>query len=343
MKHRSWLLTALTVFLALNLVSCGADSYAKESASDGGAWNSSPAYTAEYEMYEDAEWGASAPTTSTANSSGSSQSSTGSNDLNSRKIIKRAHLTYETTDYEEFLESLNACIASYGGYVENAENYGGGEYSYNYSRHGYMTVRIPANAYNAFMETVSAFGALIYRSENSEDVTMTYVDIESHIRALETEYNSLLQILEKAESLEDVLLLQSRISEVNYQLDSYKSQIRKYDDLISYCTVTIDVNEVYRQTTPNEHRLTFGEKISVGLRENLLDIGEGFSDFAVWFVTSLPYILIWAVIIVAVIFIIRALVRSWRRKRDKKLIEAYLKTHPASNETTEEKKIETNS
>ena len=137
--------------------------------------------------------------------------------------------------------------------------------------------------------------------------------------------------------------MQSRISEVNYQLDSYKSQIRKYDDLISYCTVTIDVNEVYRQTTPNEHRLTFGEKISVGLRENLLDIGEGFSDFAVWFVTSLPYILLWGAIIVLAVWIIRKIVIRHKKKKEKKLIEAYYRSHPNENKNEDQKNRADNS
>ena len=183
----------------------------------------------------------------------------------------------------------------------------------------------------ALMESVCGLGAVTHRSESREDVTMGYVDTESRIRALETEYQTLLDILDKAESLDDVILLQSRISEINYELDSYKSQLRKYDDLISYCTVYISVSEVWRESTPNEKTLTFGEKIAVGLRENLADIGEDFSDFAVWFVTSLPYLLIWAIIIAAVVLIVRAIVRRYKKKKEKKLIEAYLRSQ--KNET----------
>ena len=350
MNKRLFSLAAAVAVLLFSLNSCGGESYAAKD--EGGyAYNSSAPSYPDY-MYEDAEWGAyeeaepvtAAPAASEQASKPASGSDSSKNDLSSRKIIKTANITFETTAYDQFLESLNQVISSYGGYVESSETYGGGIYSSRYSsRSASVTVRVPADRYDAFVTSAGELGAVTYRTENQQDVTMSYVDTESRIRALETEYEALLEILAKAESLDDVILLQSRISEINYQKDSYQSQLRKYDALISYCTVYIHVNEVRRESTPDERSLTFGERIAVGLKENLADIGEGFSDFAVWFVTSLPYILIWAVIIVAVIFIIRALVRSWRRKRDKKLIEAYLKTHPASNETTEEKKTETNS
>ena len=121
-------------------------------------------------------------------------------------------------------------------------------------------------------------------------------------------------------------------------MDSYKSQLRKYDDLISYCTVRISVREVWRETVPDGRTQTFGERIATGLKENLLDIGEGFSDFAVWFVTSLPYLLIWAVVIAAVVLIVRAVIRRHRKKKEQKLIESYIRSqeHEAENKKTDE-------
>ena len=126
---------------------------------------------------------------------------------------------------------------------------------------------------------------------------------------------------------------QSRISELNYQMDSYKSQLRKYDDLISYCTVHIYVNEVWRESVPNARTITFGERIVLGLKDNLKDIGEGFENFAVWFVTSLPYLLIWAVVIAAAVLIIRAIVKRHKKKKEQKLIDAYIRSRENENNT----------
>lgn len=236
------------------------------------------------------------------------------NDLTERKIIKTANLDYETKTYDEFMESLRREIISCGGYIASQTARGGGEYSANTQRYAYMTVRIPASGYERFMEKAAEMGSLLYKSENSEDVTMNYVDTESHIRALETEYDALLAILEKAGDLNDVIKLQSRITEVNYQLDTYKSQLRKYDDLIAYCTVHISVNEVYRETPKNVEVLTFGERIAAAMENTFHDIADDAQDFTVDFLASLPYLCIWAVIITLAVLILRVILKKLKRR-----------------------------
>lgn len=250
------------------------------------------------------------------------------NDLSSRKIIKNATLSFETKTYDEFMNLLEQCITGLGGYIESQEAYSGGIYSSRNTRNSNIIARIPADNYNRFMNDVCNIGTVTYRSESSSDVTMSYVDTESRIKSLETEYNALLEILDKATSLDDVIMLQSRISEVTYQLESYKSQIRKYDDLISYCTVNIDVSEVWRETQ-NIEVMSFGERIVSGLKDTFYDISEDLTDFSVWLITSLPYIIIWCVVILVMIFVIRRISASikekHKKKKEQKLIEQYYK------------------
>lgn len=255
---------------------------------------------------------------------GSQESGTAQNDLSSRKIIKYAALNFETKTYDDFIAGLEQCIAELGGYIESSEAYGGGIYSSRNSRNSHIVVRIPESQYNRFMNDVCAIGTLTYKSESSDDVTMSYVDTESHIKALETEYDALIEILDKAASLDDVIQLQSRITEVTYQLDSYKAQLRKYDDLITYCTVNIDVSEVWRETQ-NEEVMSFGERIVSGLEETFYEIGEDLTDFSVWLITSLPYILIWAVLLTVLILLVRLCIQKIKRKKEQKLINRYMK------------------
>lgn len=260
------------------------------------------------------------------------------NDLSARKIIKNANVSFQTQTYDEFMTSLEQCIASVGGYIESQQAYGGGIYSSRSSRSSSITARIPESNYNRFMTDVCTIGTVTYKSESSNDVTMSYVDTESRIKALETEYDALIEILEKATSLDDVIQLQSRISEVTYQLESYNSQLRKYDDLISYCTVNIDVSEVVREVK-NEEVMSFGERIVSGLEDTFYDIGTDLTEFAVWFVTSLPYIIIWAAVIILIVIALRKIIKSRKEKRKKKneqkLIEQYYKQ---ANENTKSDK-----
>ena len=289
--------------------------YAETSAAADYAYtNGSTGGMSKSEIYYDAPMEAAPETESV-------QMKSGENDLTQRKIIKTANLEYETKTYDEFMESLNREITTCGGYIASQSARGGGEYSAMTQRYSYMTVRIPASGYDRFMEKAAQMGSLLYKSENSEDVTMNYVDTESHIRALETEYEALLTILEKAGDLNDVIKLQSRITEVNYQLDTYKSQLRKYDDLIAYCTVHITVNEVFRESPKNVEVLTFGERIAAAMEDTFLDIADDAQDFTVDFLAALPYLMIWAVILAAAVLILRVILKKIRRRYEIRRLE----------------------
>ncbi len=319
---------ALAAVLSVILTSCSSsvkseatDSMMMNSAASGEMYYDAPAMAEpEMEMLGDYNSG-----------SVNAENAKSDNDLSERKIIKNATLSFNTETYSDFTSALFASIASHGGYVESSQQYGNDSESdsqYGRSRRSMnVTARIPADRYDSFMSDAGgAFGCgtQTYRSESQDDVTMSYIDIESHLRALSTEYETLLELLSKAESIEDTITIQARISELNYQMDSYKSQLRKYDDLISYCTVNIDVSEVYREVS-SRSAVGVGERISAGLGETFDDIKSGLEDFAVWFVVSLPYIVIWAVVIAVAAIIARLAYRGSRKRRDRAKIDRYLK------------------
>lgn len=314
----------LSLFFAIvlfsSLVSCAntASSFNKENASDSLFYDADGIGDS---IYWDAE--NSAPTYGGASSSkpGTDINTSAGNDLDSRKIIKTATVSFQTKEFDDFISSLNAAIESVGGYVQNSELYGGGISTTRYSRSAYLSVRVPANMYNGFMQNVSSLGAVTHSNEYIDDVTLRYVDTESRIEALETEYNSLMELLAKAESVDYIIMLRERISDIQYQLESYKSQIRKYDDLISYCTVNINVEEV-RVEKVSEDKLTFGERISKGLDETFVDIGEGIQDFAVGFVTNLPYIVIWIAVIGIIAVVCTAVVKKSKKKKRLNITES---------------------
>lgn len=327
MKKERIRVCLLTLVMIFHLTSCG--SSVSNEAMDTMTAAEAPCTTAA--AYYDAEMLGEAAFEGTANASQSYKSVSGSavsvtadagtgtgtnaaNDLSERKIIKSASLQYETRTYDDFLASLSACIRTHGGYIESQESYGGNAYDTYSTRSAYMTVRVPLDTYDTFMSEAGNLGSITYKSENSMDVTMSYVDTESRIKSLKTEYDALIAILEKADKLEDVISLQSRISEVTYELETYEAQLRKYDDLITYCTVSIDVTEVEKET-PNVREMTFGEKITNGLNETFEDIAGDAADFAVWFVTSLPYFLLWAVFLAVIALLLRViLIRRKKRK-----------------------------
>lgn len=211
-----------------------------------------------------------------------------------RKIIKNADLSMETLTFEDFLKELDAHILACGGYIE-ASSVNGNTGNKKRLRIAEYTVRVPAQNLERFLELVGEKSNVTHKHIYTNDVTMSYMDIESRLTALRTEYDQLLKLLEKAELIEDIITLQERLSEVNYRIESYESQKRSYDDLITYSTVNIYLSEVERETPVVEE--TPSEEIARRFAESLSDVGEGLSEFGIGFVSNLPEILLWVTIL----------------------------------------------
>lgn len=81
-------------------------------------------------------------------------------------------------------------------------------------RHASMTVRIPTKHLEAFLQAAQASGNVVSQSETTEDVTLQYSDVESRKKSLEIEQERIWALLEKAESLESVIALEERLSEI---------------------------------------------------------------------------------------------------------------------------------
>ncbi|MBE6598380.1 MAG: DUF4349 domain-containing protein [Ruminococcaceae bacterium] len=313
----------------LSMTSCGSDSAVRDNVKFEAMTNGAAAdygYFADAEMempmeevvYDKAMGSTSSSYTSPAAPAGK-QPETGQNDLSARKLIKTANLDVETKHFDDFMKTLESNIASSGGYVSSS-SVNGSSFDSNRVRYANLTVRVPSDTYDSFVSGVAGYGNVTYQSESVNDVTLAYVDTESRIKAYEAEYETLLDILSKAESLDDVLVIQNRITEVTYQLESYRSQLRTYDDLISYCTVHLSISEVVELTEIKEKPATVGERMARGLKDTLDDIGDDTEDFAVWFVSALPVLVIWAVVIAAAVLIVKGAVRRARRKRYEKVM-----------------------
>lgn len=231
-----------------------------------------------------------------------------------RKLIKTVDLNVETKEYDKLMTELKNKVSELGGYIEHMDTYNGSSYShYRSSRSASLTIRVPKDKLNEFVETVSGISNVVRRSDNVEDVTLSYVDMESRRNTLKTERERLLVLLEKAESIEDIITIEDRLSTVRYQLESMESQLRTIDNQVDYSTIYLDISEV-QELTPVEVQTPI-ERIVEGFAESLRDIGDGAVEFAIWFVVNIPYFVVWGVIIAAVVVIIRA---CRKRKRAKK-------------------------
>lgn len=233
----------------------------------------------------------------------------------SQKLIRKIRMEAETEDLDTLLGAVKERIAELEGYVEAENIYNGSEYG-NSRRYRYanLTIRIPADKLDSFVEHVSGNANIVSSEETVDDVTLSYVATESRIKALETEQTRLLELLAKAESMDDILQIESRLTNVRTELEEVTSQLRVYDNLVSYGTVNLNIDEV-REYTVVEEPETVWERIGAGFMENLGNLGDFFVELFVFVVTALPYLVVLAVVAVVIIVLIR---RNRRKKKTTK-------------------------
>jgi len=316
MKKKRLITVMVTVGMVLGLAGCGGSSkstmndMAMSQASEGtysmstGGFDSAAAEMAEMDMLD----------------SGAEGSVVDSAAFSNRKLIRTVNMDVETKEFDNLLSAIRTQVKTLEGYIESMNTYNGSTYyGYSGTRNANMTIRIPAAQLDDFLNTISGIGNVIRRSENEDDITLTYVDLESHKAALLAEQTSLLELLEKAETVEDIITLQSRLSDIRYQLESMESQLRTFDNKVDYSTVYLNIDEV-EVLTPVQEKTTW-ERISEGFMNSLKNIGNGFKEFAVWFVINLPYLILWAAIIAVMIFVTLFFVNRGDKKRAKKNLE----------------------
>lgn len=228
-----------------------------------------------------------------------------------RKLIKTIELELETLDYETTIAYLEKSVNECGGYIESSSLEGNGIYSSFSERYGSFTVRIPKDKEDSFMQGMDDNTNVRRKSESTEDITLQYVDTESHKEALKVEQERLMAILEKAETVEEIISLESRLSEVRYEMGKYESSLRTYDNLVDYSTIRIEVCEVKEITQPPKK--TAGERMISGFKNSVKNVGTGMKEFIIGLVINLPYLVVWAFVIGAV----AGVVRAWKKRRKK--------------------------
>ena len=206
-----------------------------------------------------------------------------------RKLIRTLSLHAETENYDEFLSWVENQVRLCGGYIETME--ANTRYTSS-SRYANLTIRVPAAKLDEFAGLVGEESNIVYRSESSKDITTTYVDTQVRRDALNTEYTRLLELLEQAKSLNEILEIENRLTEVRYELQRIESQLRTYDNLVDYATISLNISEVEVYTVVEEEEKGFWEELGDGFANSLSGVWNIIKNAFSISIVALPYLLL---------------------------------------------------
>lgn len=227
-----------------------------------------------------------------------------------RKIIKTVGLELETKAFNDAVALITSSAASNGGYIEYSYISGESLQSNKIERHANFTIRIPASVLDSYVNGLGSSFNVLSKTENSSDITDTYYDAEARLKSLQTQEERLIAMLEGATELQYMLQLEQTLADVRYQIESYYSTIKRYDSQVSLSTVTINLYEVIEYQEVIEKPKTYGERISLAVRESWNDFVEGLKDFTVDFIYALPTLIILAVLIFVTVLIIKKIMKK---------------------------------
>lgn len=306
---------ALACALLIGLCGCGSSNYAADTTAGfvmDAATNYNPGFYEESESIEMVtEEGYGADTASEDQNYDS---------VSGRKLIRTVNMSVETQAFDNLLAYVEEETKQAGGYIEELNVYNGSRYSYSYRQNGYyndrnasLTLRIPKDALDGFLTDVAENSNILMRTEKEVDVTLTYVDLESHKEVLLAEQERLIALMEQAATIEDMITLESRLSEIRYQIESMESKLRTFDNQVEYSTLYLDITEVVAYTEVKTQDESIWQRMGEGFLRSLKNIGNALTEGFVGFIILLPYLVLLLGVGLLVVFIV-----FWGIKRSRK-------------------------
>lgn len=222
----------------------------------------------------------------------------------SRKLITTYNISAETQKYDEFVEWIEKFVSESKGYLETSSDNSWSEHrSYN------CVVRVPVDSSDSFLASLEDTVNIRSKSTQTDDVTLQYSDIEASIESVRIEQKNLQGMLEKAETIDDIIRIEDRLSTVRQTLESYESRLKVMDNQIEYVTIYLDVSEVGTYTEPVPDTW-WGQAVS-GFLGNCEGVIEFFKQLSLFIIVNIP----WFVLIGILIGVILLATRKGRMRR----------------------------
>ncbi|MBQ8831121.1 MAG: DUF4349 domain-containing protein [Oscillospiraceae bacterium] len=333
MKKRLSLILAV-ILIMVCLTGCGGaakDSAAYDNGTSSGSYGGSPEASEEsFDMEADYSY-----TTDTLTGEPGSAIISGVQVDMSEKIIYTAHADIETIDFDGSVEKVYGLLEQYNAFIENSyvtgKSYSTEFYGHQSYRVAEFTIRVPREYYSALTSSLDVLGNVISINSSVDNITTQYIDTQSRLDTYRIEEDRLLAMLEKATSVEEMIAIEERLSEVRYNIESLTSQLKNWDNKVNYSTVTLYISEVKELTVQVPVQRTYWQEIGDGLKNTFDNIGRFFKNLFKFIVVNFPVIIILAVVIAVVILIFRK-----ATKKDRQRVREIMAENEAKKEESNE-------
>ena len=207
--------------------------------------------------------------------------------LSDEKLVYRSSVSLETKDYATLTSELEELMKTFGAVTQSMSESGGT------GRTFHLTVRVPAQHFDEFIQGLrDSSGSVLNISTNVDNITEQYSNNEIRIKALETQHTRLLQLLEKARSLTDIIQIEERLSEVEIELTQLETYKNRMDADVTYSTVELTIREVQTYSETG-----FLQKLANAFNGSRSNFVRSIEDFIIDVIYMRPHLLVWIAVI----------------------------------------------
>jgi hypothetical protein len=221
-----------------------------------------------------------------------------------RLVIKNAEMAIQVERVREAEAGLRAKIAELGGYVVSSQNFGSDE-----EMSARVTFRVPAERFDAALSGVEGLAnRVLMRSVSGDDVTEEFVDLGSRLRTLEATRDRMLELLARAESVEDALSVNQALTDVQGEIEQITGRMQYLRQSAALSTVSVDLRPV-----PVTPIITAGGwqplEVARGALAGLVSFGQALVNLAIVVLVWTP---LWLPLLLGGRFVLRRLLRPRR-------------------------------
>ncbi len=152
-------------------------------------------------------------------------------------VVRYGNLSLEVNDVDDALARVTTLIESAGGYISSSSRSGEGEYLYLS-----VTLRVPAAEFSAVMASLRSEGEVLYEDIYSYEVTMQVLDLEARLENLRASESAFLKLLDRAQTVADVVAVQSELSRIQGDIESFEAQLSGVKDQVEMASVMLSLS-----------------------------------------------------------------------------------------------------
>jgi len=154
--------------------------------------------------------------------------------LGQRQVISQGSMSVEVPDVPTAAARVRAIAEGAGGFVEQLSSFGVGE-----SQESTLTVRVPQAEFFSVFEQIKALGEVQNENAGSEDVTERFIDLEARLKSAQREELSLLSLLDRAEKISEILIIEQELTRVRTELERLQGQLNFLERRVDLASITV--------------------------------------------------------------------------------------------------------